>query len=445
MFKYLFIVFLFFLSCNSIKSQNCKITFEIKGAENKKGTLAYYFENQILIEKEFTFDKKGVFIYKNDEKLFKGVYAIFIDTLYSLDFLVSEDQVFTIKSSTNDIIGEMKIIGSEDNSIFSEHQKKLQLIDKKGLELQQKLSNSTNKTDSLKIETELLGLDKEFSSLWDETQNKYPNSFYAVLIKAMKVMSSNYLIEINNADFSNTGLIRTPFFYNIIRYQIKINIDKNPKEVIKLNNDFLDKFKKNDTLFNYVAGYMLNFYRTFCKIGFNDVYINLAERFLKEPFNSDIDTATSNMINNSIKFFNYSNIGQKSYKFKAITTYGDSIYITDVEGEMYLLFFWSIGCGHCETAAKSLNDYYSKLNDMNIGVIGFATDVKNIPAWKEYVEKKKYEWVNVCDVKSNYQTKEYFYVCSTPVMFVLDKNGIIVNKMYGETQITSFLEYITKN
>jgi peroxiredoxin len=246
-------------------------------------------------------------------------------------------------------------------------------------------------------------------------------------------------------DFTETGLIRTPFFHNILYYHIAAHIEKIPNEIILRNNELLDHARTNDTIFNYVGLYLINFYRNFCKTGFNNVYIKVAERLLTEQkgiFASDTDKI--NKLKESIQFFNASNIGQKAYFFKALSIQGDSLSLNDVKSKFKLLFFWNTGCGHCETAANALKEHYSALKNAGCEVFAFAMEVKDLNDWKKKVQKNEYNWINVCDFNIKYLVKEYYYVCNSPQMFVIDENGAIINKLYGEDQIGAFAEQFEK-
>ncbi len=442
--RFLLLINIFLFSfCNS-QSQGYKIKIEIKGAENTDAWLSYYYEDQYFTVSQIKLDSKAAGIFEGENKLDGGIYFIAVGEKGYFDLLIADDQEFALSTDTSNLTVNMKIKGSDDNDIFFGYQKKMfELVTQKS-ELDTLKSKMTDSTEINKTEIEISKLNNKLEGLWKETIDEHSESFFATLLKAMHTFDASAEEDpFSYVDFSDDRLIRTPFFYNIIRYHIATYIEADVTQINEENDKLLKKCT-NDTVFQYVATYLLNFYRTFSKIGINEVFVHLADNyFLNGKINSLNDTAI-NLISEQTEIFRSANIGSDAYDFKIYSSTGDSIRVLDFDTQFRFIFFWSIGCGHCETAAQSLKEYYTQITEMNIDILAINTDGKDIESWKKYIEEQGYTWKNGIDLADSSRYKEHYYVCSTPLLYVIDKQGKIANKMFGEDQIQQYIEYITK-
>ena len=94
---------------------------------------------------------------------------------------------------------------------------------------------STNKKNYLK--KQCIMTNPEIRKKWKETVDKYPESFFATLLRAMNTFEVPENEDaFSNVDFSDDRLIRTPFFYNIIRYYIAQYIEESPNKIRLVQN-----------------------------------------------------------------------------------------------------------------------------------------------------------------------------------------------------------------
>jgi peroxiredoxin len=436
-------LFIFFSFCSS-QSQGYKIKVEIKGAENQDIWLAYYYEDNYVTVSQIKLDNKGTGVFEGEKKLDGGIYFAALGDIGYFDFLIADDQEFTLSTDTLDFILNMKVKGSHENSVFYEYQRKVLTLSNSKAELESKKTLFSDSIEISKIDIDISLINNNLNSLWIETADKYPESFFAVLLKAMHTFEvAGNEDPFSYVDFSDDRLIRTPFFYNIIRYYIAIYIEEGSTKIIEENNKLLKKCI-NDTVYQYVATYLLNFYRTFLKLGINEVFVDLADNHFLNGNGYWIDSAAVEMISKQTEIFRASYIGHDAYDFKILSTSGDSIQALDFETNFRFILFWSIGCGHCEDAANTLKTNRDKIEALDIDILGVNTDGKNIDDWKKYIDEQGFTWKNGIDTSQYYRFREYYYVCSTPLMYVIDRNHKIVNKMFGEDQIKDYIEFITK-
>lgn len=102
-----------------------------------------------------------------------------------------------------------------------------------------------------------------------------------------------------------------------------------------------------------------------------------------------------------------------------------------------LLLFYQSGCGHCETAIAGLQKNYATLSSQGVRIIAVSADVdqtefKNMSA--------PFQWKDTyCDFKGTYGINFTNYaVIGTPTMFLIDRKGIIIEKIATVEQLLAW-------
>jgi thioredoxin-related protein len=104
-----------------------------------------------------------------------------------------------------------------------------------------------------------------------------------------------------------------------------------------------------------------------------------------------------------------------------------------------LLVFYKSDCGHCETALAGLKSNYQDIVSKGIKIITFAADTEQ-ETYK--TTAASFPWKdNYCtfDGLSSVNFKNYA-VLGTPTMFLLDNEGIIIEKMATVEQLLTWMK-----
>ncbi len=440
--KQLFLIFFILLFCQcSSPAQETEIKITIKGAENKKVMFANYYQDDIQLVKEITLDEKGKAVIVFDKKLPFGIYLIIVPEITYFDILIDDDQLFEIQTDLKNPIFKMKIKKSKSNEFFYKHQKEVTTVMEKQGKIIEEIKTLTDSLEIKKLESRISDLDQEITDIWKSEIEKNNSPFFTNMLKAMHVFEVPYGEFYDYVDFSNSGLLKTPFFQNILLYHLSVHIEKPPKEIIKQNDLLISKTKSDSSMYKYVTFFLLSQYKDICKFGINEVFIDLSDKyFLNGNADAWMNKQQIDIITRTTDRYRYSTIGNQTYNFKVLTSTGDSLEFYDIKSKYKLLFFWKIGCGHCEEAADTLRNNYEAIKNQGFEILAINTDCKSIDKWQKYIKKHNYNWYNGVDLKSNYATLENYYVCSSPLIYIIDKNNIIIGKLYGQTQINNFVE-----
>ena len=135
-----------------------------------------------------------------------------------------------------------------------------------------------------------------------------------------------------------------------------------------------------------------------------------------------------------------------------------------LDSDYTILYFWDPGCGHCKKETPKLNELYEKkLKDRNVAVFAVAKATgDDFDKWRKFIKEKELSFINVGltqeiydlarkDIHSlipakttlesiNYQVT--YDIFSTPRVWILDKDKVIIGKGLGVAQLEDFLDKI---
>lgn len=420
------------------------ITLQIKGLENNKLQLAYYYEDKHYLVGDAQTDKKGKAQFTGDEKLARGIYLIILPEVPAyFDLLIADDQTFSLQTKADNILQNMKVKGCDENEIFFKHQKSQQII-RNQIKLKDSLMQEASGEDSVSLSKELELLYEKSDSLQNKIIRDYPDGFFTQLLRAMKAPEKDKDLW-ENIDFNETGLIRTPFFVSLINSHIARNIDKGTSNIITANDKLLQKAESNPEMRNYIAMKLLNFYRTHFKTGMNKVFVHLADNyFLNGEYekHGELPPRLKELITKQRDLYKASFPGEKAKNIKVARMNGDSLSLYDSDAEYIFLYFWSTGCGHCKKSTKVLKENYELLKQKDVEIFALNTNETVLKILRKYNKEHPVPWEILHDIKNNSKFKQYFYVVNAPMMYVLGPDRIIRVELHGEAQIKEYIKRV---
>lgn len=104
-----------------------------------------------------------------------------------------------------------------------------------------------------------------------------------------------------------------------------------------------------------------------------------------------------------------------------------------------LIDFWYSHCGPCIAEFPDVRDIYNTYKNKSFNIIGISVDREDDKNdWKAAIEKYGLDWEQLWD-KDGTNSKKIF-VNSYPTNFLLDSNGVIIQKNIKPDQLKKFLE-----
>ncbi len=465
---YLFILMIFPLTYSALGAgtpEGHDIRITIKGL--KKDTLVhignYYGANRYVAQDSARADAKGMLHFKGDKPLPEGVYICTFPKGY-FDFLVTT-QSFSLETDTTAPELDMKIKGSEENSIFYQYHKYTVSLGKTADSIQKILSKRKN-ADSVKmLRGKLMVLDKGVDSFRTAFMAKYPNSFSTKLLKSLppphipdtpklpngqkdstfpyRYYKSHYF---DNIDFSDGRITRTPFFEGKLKDYFKDLVVPMPDSIIKDASTLIEKSKANDDMFKYVLSWIVNHYDESQYMGMDAVTSNLIETYFLTGQAKWVTPTQITGMRKRDSIVSHLLIGKTAPDLYLTDSSGKVITLYSMHNKYTILYFWDATCGHCQHATPILHEFYQKNKEKyGFGVYAATIERKTVD-WKKYInEHKTGDWINVWDSYTVTDFNKMYDIYSTPVIYILDKNFKIIAKRLDVTQLDDFFKHLEKN
>jgi peroxiredoxin len=158
----------------------------------------------------------------------------------------------------------------------------------------------------------------------------------------------------------------------------------------------------------------------------NNAYLGLTENYKNTPKGKALKTFLA---------VTFAEKGKMMIDFTAKTIEGKSFKLSSLKGNYIYLSFGSAGCGPCRMENKEISKKYLALSKV-LSVVYFSLD-KNMSYWKKATKEDSIVWHNVSDMEGDVSTIKIEYgVQAIPTSFMIDKNGIIIDRFDGYNPLT---------
>lgn len=131
-------------------------------------------------------------------------------------------------------------------------------------------------------------------------------------------------------------------------------------------------------------------------------------------------------------------IAQPAPNFSIPDTTGTEVSLNDFKGKYILIDFWASWCAPCREANPKFVEVYDQFSDKNFTIIGISVD-KDEKRWKDAIKSDKLPWTNLSNVKGWDIVSETYGVKAVPQNFLIDPNGIIIDKNLEPEQLATTL------
>ncbi len=444
-----------------------EIDITINGLKDSSVYLAYHLGDKQYIKDTISLDKEGHSVFSGNELLPQGIYMIVLPGKKYFEILISRDQIFAINCLYSNYFNTLKFTGSDENSAFVEYQKKWMSMQQRAAAIGKRIQNSKQNPDSLKLLTSLQKEQENKMKVYLKSViNTNNGNLLATLVKALLplevpefpvpytsknpdslrwVMNYNYNKDhfFDNIDLTDERLLRTPILQARLNTFFTNVVIQSPDSINKEIDKIMVKCNGNYKIYQFVAVYLFNHFRSSEIMGHDAVIVKLADdiylsgkadwvsKEFKDDLRKQVDLMRPNLI--GVKG---ENLIMDSYKGIFVSLY-------DIEKEYTILYFWEPDCGHCKEATPKLRDYYNKVKNENIEVFAICT-TSDRTKWAKYIEENKLQWINGWDPQRKSHFDFYYNIQSTPLIYILDRNKKIIAKKLNVEDIASFIDNYRK-
>lgn len=116
-----------------------------------------------------------------------------------------------------------------------------------------------------------------------------------------------------------------------------------------------------------------------------------------------------------------------AFSLKSVS--GETTTLADLKGKVVLLDFWATWCAPCIKAMPDLQKLHDKYDGKGFAVVGVSIDEDGMKAVGPFLARRKFTYPMLLDQNETWQK---FGVRAVPAMFLLDRNGRIVQQFTGK-------------
>jgi len=120
-------------------------------------------------------------------------------------------------------------------------------------------------------------------------------------------------------------------------------------------------------------------------------------------------------------------ISQPAPGFSVPDTAGRLVGLDDFLGKYVLIDFWASWCAPCRAANPKLVEVYEQFYEQDFTIVGISLD-KDEGQWKSAIESDRLPWVNLSNLEGWDKLADDYGVKAIPQNFLLDPDGIIIDK-----------------
>lgn len=459
------ILFLLGITMTLIGQNGYHINIDINGYDQPQLILGYQYGNKQYIKDTVNVNDKGQYIFKGEENLSEGTYLlVMIPNNNFVNLLVDdENQNFSMKLDTTDLVGMAKIKGSPLNQNYFEYLKYLEskVPAKQALQDQYDL----DKEDAEKVEmlrAKMKDIDDEVKAHHQKLIVENDGNLFARMTKARIDIDipefegddadlQRYLYYkahyFDNMDLKDEGLLRSNVLFQRVDYYMNKLTPQIP-DSINQSLDYILSEARGSNNFKFFLIHYLNTYAASKIVGMDAVYVHLVEKYYaKGDADWTSEEQLKKIVDNALVLKNIL-IGKTAPNLTLKTEDNQDVKIHDIDSEYTVLFFWDPDCGHCKKSLPDVKAFYDKWQSQGVEMIGICTKVgeekEMKKCWDTIEEKEIGEWINVSDqyLRSGY--KQIYDITSTPRIFILDSEKKIVMKGIGGDQLDEVMEGIVK-
>ncbi len=460
------VLLLFCVSMISLKADSgYEIKIKMNNYEPKVLKLGFHYGNKQYIKDSATVNSDGLFLFKGETELAPGIYLVLMQpTNAYFELMINRgEQHFSAIVDTKEIVEGIKFKNTPENDLYYKYLNTLTEKRGEANKLREEMKKDT--LNKAKIKEKLDKIDLEVDEYQKNLAKKHSGSLTAAIIKATKdvdvpkfegteddIKNKRYFWYkehfFDNFNMGDERMIRTPLLHNRVDYYINKLVVQQPDTLIEAVDRVLTLVKPSEDAFKYFCTHFLNFYAKSEYIGQDAVYVHLALKYYNTPGVTPwVDKAQIEKIVDNAKSLEPTLLGKKAADFELTTREGKKFKLYDLKTAYTVLAFWAPDCGHCQKEMPDIIKFWEKWKSKDVELISICnryTPDKIPECWKFLDERPGMKFTTGVDMYMQSNTQANYWVKSTPMIYILDKDKKIVMKKIKAEALDEIMDEVIK-
>ncbi len=445
------------------KAENPDIKIKIEGGPTSgDAQLIGMFQGENYLIDKVAIQPNGLIHFKKNEPYRQGLAYLVLADNTNFQFLISEDQTFSLNTKLAAISSSMNVEGSLDNKLLYEA---IAFEDGQRIQFQKlnaekkKLNKGTPEFDGVQSKLDDL-VDKRYEFL-NKIWSKNPNSFFTAFKKAgqnpdmrgidQSSMDNNAYAAIyrkkiwDDVDFNDERLMYTPVISTKLnRYITELTV-QNPDSIISSGDFLMKKVLDKPEYFKYFSNWITLKYEP-TKTTLMDaeaVYVHMVKNYFTKERAFWSDSVEVYGLQQRAHEMSASLVGKQGPDVVSKDLQGNEHTIYGMKSDYILVYMFNPDCEHCAVETPKLVANYKAWKAQGIEIYGIAIDTDE-QKLGDYIKKNQIPFSVVYD-STNRSIYAKYYVNITPELYVLNKKRTIIGKNLKVDQVMTIIDRDRKN
>ncbi len=470
--RFLLLLICLLYTTNLFAADGCTVKGSIKNNVGAKLYLCHYYGKVSDVYKDDSCDLTlGTtnFSITKAKKIVGGTYLLVLDDRSTqLEVLINNGDIIELSYDQKDPKETVKFKNSEANTRYYLYQKQLSLVSKEIEKNKEDLKKATNKKDSTFIESNVTKTFDRLDSIRSNYISKYPNDFLSTIfntiwepnMEEVKIpvfengrKDSNFTVQYikdnfwRKFNFKDDRIVYTPLFNRKISNYFQL-VGPVPDSVIAASDKILTAMDGTKDLTHYSLWWITRFAETSKVMGMDEVFVHLVENYYMKGKAYWLDEATIKKYVKRAQEIAPNVIGKTATELTMLDNTNKQVSLNNciAKSDYTILAFYSPTCGHCKKEIPAIDSVVKVLNkQLKINIFGVCAD-HDYEEWQKFIIKNQLNtsWIHAKDPEDKSNFRSIYDVWSTPIVYVLDKNGIIVGKKIDHKNIITLINNLQK-
>ncbi|GHT08142.1 hypothetical protein FACS189432_08360 [Bacteroidia bacterium] len=449
-FLFALLVFTSAFSANDNDKDNVRIEVSAPQLPEREIFLCAYFNGSVYKQDSVVLSAQGEGILHKNEHYPEGQYLIQLREDLHVDFLLADDQTFSLSIDTSDLILQTKITGAKQTEALLAYMQFLNGEQKKRQKIVgdfQALPEKQRNLDAAKAQ--LAVLNENVDKYQTDLHSRFKGEWVSLFLRSVDPVTTGpypspktpeeYDEEFyyqkyhyfDNVNLQDSRFWRTNYFpQRIITYMEK-QIEQDPDTLANAASRLVAK-TLGDSLCFYLMAEKLFRYSTGSNImGMENIWMKLLEDYYHKGLIQWSDSAVREDIEFEYLKARYNRIGMIAHDLELLNADGKTFHLYDLGKKYTLLYFFEPDCGRCvKTTPEIYEKIYKKYTGKGLDVVAVYI-YNNKAQWLDFIKNNHLEgenWHNLWDPEHRSTYYRYYDTSSTPGIYVLDENKKIIAK-----------------
>ncbi len=455
---------------NQTAQPKYKITVKLNNYTEKKAFLAYHFADKQYIKDTAQINAEGNFVFESTKEPLKaGMYLLIMQPKNEyFQLLISDtEQTFSVETDAKEPYKNIKIKGSQENTLFYDYMSFLAPMRPLGDTLHKQIEKAgENKALKEKLQKELDGIGIKVKQYQKDLVTKNPNSLAAAIIKgtwdidipttpeyvgdSKEAQIKRYTYYKNhyfdNVNIADPRMIRSPLLHQRVDYYLNKLTPQHPDSISKSVDYILEKVRPAEETFQFYTVHFLNEYAKSNIVGMDGVYVHIVDKYYATGQTPWVKDENLTKIITEARMLKPILIGKKAPNITVFKRDGSPISLYDVKSKYTILIMWQPDCGHCKESLPKMAAFYEKWHPKGVEIFAICDKFNDeVQKCWDFLDKEKLNnWINTIDPLLKSRFKQLYYVQTTPAVFILDENKEIVLKKIAPEKFDEMMDEIIK-